>query len=470
MLTALRQPLLDFMRPGGPALRALPRLSECASCGLVQHLPELASGYVARCLRCEGMLGRRRANPPIATPLAFALSSLVLYLICVGEPLMTIGVFGRMRTITLVTGPIELVREGWTLAGLLVGAVTVALPAIEILLMLGILFGALHHRLPWRVTSMMRWYDRLRPWSMVEVYLLGLLVAYTKMIDLADVAVDPAAFALFALMITMAATDSTLDDDVIWSRRRVRLARAFTPTPSEADGEPVQAQPLPPLDHVVSCRACGLVCYSQTPLARERCMGSCPRCRARLTRRKPDSLSRTMILVLCAVVLYIPANLFPVMTIIQLHRGGGHTIIEGVQELYAAKMLPLALLVFFASITVPVLKILSLCLMCVSSWRGSSAWLVDRTRLFRAVDFIGRWSMIDVFMISILVAMVQFGQIANVHAERGMLAFASVVILTIFAANCFDPRVMWDAAGLNGAAMVPGSVRARARETEPARA
>ena len=470
MTASFLQRLRAITRPGGPELRALPRLCECASCGLIQHLPELAAGYVARCLRCEAMLGRRRANPPIATPLAFCLSSIVLYLICVGEPLMTINIFGRIRAITLVTGPIELVREGWDPAGFLVGAVTVVIPAIEIVLMLGILLGSLHHRLPWRVTSMMRWYDLLRPWSMVEVYLLGLLVAYTKMIDLADVTVDPAAYALFGLMITMAASDSTLDDDVIWSRRRVRLAHAFRPTPTEADGETVHVQPLPPLDHLVSCRACNLVCYSPAPLPIEQCIGSCPRCRSRLTRRKPDALRRTMILVFCAIVLYIPANVFPVMTIIQLHRGGGHTIIEGVQELYAAKMLPLALLVFFASITVPVLKIVSLCVMCISSWRGSTARIVGRTRLFRMVDFIGRWSMIDVFMISILVAMVQFGQIANVHAEGGMLAFASVVILTIFAANCFDPRVMWDAAGLNGSALATTAARARAGKTEPARA
>jgi paraquat-inducible protein A len=140
------------------------------------------------------------------------------------------------------------------------------------------------------------------------------------------------------------------------------------------------------------------------------------------------------------------------MTIIKLNRGGGHTILAGVRELYEAHMLPLALLVFFASITVPVLKILGLTLMSWCAWRGSSTRIVDRARLFRLIDFIGRWSMIDVFMISILVAMVHFGGLANINADPGVFAFASVVVLTIFAANCFDPRVMWDAAGLNGVA------------------
>ncbi len=423
------------------------------------------------------MLGRKFANPPIATPLAFCLSSLTLYLVCATLPLMTISILGRSRTVTLFTGPIELMREGWLAAGILVGLVTTIMPAVEILLMLGILLGALHHRLPWRVPHMMRWYDRLRPWSMIEVYLLGLLVAYTKMIDLADVSLGPTVYALFALMVTMAATDTTLDDDVIWSRRRVRLAhpcRRHETSPEGAGSNPdeaARAQPLPPWDHLVSCRSCGLVCVSETPLDVERCVGGCPRCGKLLHRRKPDSVRRTLMFVFCAIVFYIPANLFPVMTIIKLHQGGGHTIGAGVIELYQAKMLPLALLVFFASITVPVLKILSLSWMCFSTWDRSARWLTGRTRLFRLVEFIGRWSMIDVFMISILAAMVQFGALADVHADGGMLAFAAVVILTIFGANCFDSRVMWDAAGANGPALAGSAARAGAGEAaEPARA
>ncbi len=458
--------------PHGPSLRALPRVCECAGCGLVQRLPELKPDFVARCTRCDAMLGRKYANPPIATPLAFCLSSLVLYLVCVSQPLMTISVYGRMRQVSLFTGPIELVRDGWVIDGILVGLVTTVIPIVEILLMLGILLGALHHRLPWRVPHMMRWYDRLRPWAMVEVYLLGLLVAYTKLIDLADISVGPTAFALFALVLAMAATDCTLDDDVIWSRRRVRLVQRCMARQQQGDetGHAVRTGPLPPLDHMVSCRSCQLVCYSEAALAPQRCVGACPRCGARLHRRKPDSLRRTAIFLFCAITLYVPANLFPVMTTMKLQRGGDHTILEGVRELYQAHMLPLALLVFFASITVPVLKILSLCVMCLGTWQGSRERLLDRTRLFRIVDFIGRWSMIDVFMISILVAMVHFGPLADVHADGGMLAFAAVVVLTICASSSFDPRTMWDAAGLNGSALAARTGRPAAGRAEPAQA
>jgi len=468
---ALRGAIARFRHPPGPQLRALPNLCECKNCGLVQRMPPLEPGFVARCLRCDNMLGRKRTNPPIATPLAFCLSSLVLYIICVTQPLMTIDIYGRAREVSLFTGPLELMREGWVAPGILIGLTTTVIPVVEIVLMLGILLGALHHRLPLRVPRMMRWYDRLRPWSMIEVYLLGVLVAYTKLIDLADVTVEPTVYALCGLMLTMASTDSSLDDDVIWSRKRVRLVHRYhAPGDLESRQPLTDGSPLPRLDQMVSCRACGLLCYSEAPLSTDRCIGACPRCGKRLQRRKPDSLRRTAIFLFCAMMLYIPANLFSVMTIIKLHRGGGHTILEGVRELYEAQMLPLALLVFFASITVPVLKIVSLLLMCLSiqfRWRWA---LADRTRLFRIVDFIGRWSMIDVFMISILVALVQFGPLAQVTADGGMLAFASVVVITIAAANSFDPRLMWDAVGLNDPGLARQPVAMPTRSVEPAEA
>jgi paraquat-inducible protein A len=433
-------------------LQAIEDLSECPSCGYFQRLPELEPGQVADCRRCHGQLGRRRANPPVSTPLAFCCASVVLYLVAISQPIMTLDLFGRSHSVTLLTGPIELWREGWRLVGLLVLIATAIMPPIVIGLMLAVLAAAARKTLPSWAPDLLRRYERLRPWSMVEVYMLGIFVAYTKLVDLAHVTLGPAVFALAGLMLTMAATDSTVDIDQIWQKRRVSR---FVRYP---DGRRVVVslvdsteQPLPPARRLVSCTSCGLVMAAQHDLPQESVLGKCPRCQASVRRRKPESVVRCLALVGCAIILYIPANLYPIMTIIKLNRGGGHTILSGVRELYQSGMLPLALLVFFASITVPVLKILGLVLMCFASLRGSSVRLVDRARLFRLIDFIGRWSMIDVFMVSILVALVRYQSLANITADPGVFAFASVVVLTIFAADCFDPRIMWDAAGMNGA-------------------
>ncbi|WP_419727807.1 paraquat-inducible protein A [Lichenicola sp.] len=444
-----RRPVTDLAR-----LHILDGLAECPSCGYFQHVPDLKPGHVADCRRCRGQIGRRRTNPPVSTPLAFCLASAVLYLLAISQTLMTFDLFGRTNTVTLLTGPLELMREGWGVVGALVLFATVIAPPIVIGLMLAVLVAAAQPQLPHWAPGLMRRYEHLRPWSMIEVYMLGVFVAYTKLIDLAHVEVGVAVWALAGLMVTMAATDSTLDIDLIWHKRPVaRFARrpngrrviVSTVDASEID--------LPPARRMVSCMSCGLVCAAERDLPQDRVLGNCPRCQAVVRRRKPQSLLRCILLVSCAIILYVPANLYPIMTIIQIGRGGGHTILNGVRELYEAHMLPLALLVFFASITVPVLKIVGLVLMVWCTWRGSARRLVDRARLFRLIDFIGRWSMIDVFMVSILVALVHLGSIANINGEPGLFAFASVVVFTIFAADCFDPRLMWDAAGLNGVAV-----------------
>ncbi|MBE7212154.1 MAG: paraquat-inducible protein A, partial [Gluconacetobacter diazotrophicus] len=434
-----------------PTLLAIEGLAECRSCGFFQRVPDLEPGQVATCRRCHDQLGRRRANPPISTPLAFCVASALLYLVCVTTTIMTLDVFGRRHTVSLFTGPIELWGEGWRAVAALVMFATVVMPPIVIGLMLAILLAGSRPSMPRWAPRLLRRYEQLRPWSMIEVYILGVFVAYTKLIDMAHVTLGPSVFALAGLMLTMAATDSTVDFDRFWDRKRVsRFIR-------RADGRRVvvsvhdaSEMELPLARRMVSCPTCGLVCAAERDLPQEAALGQCPRCGDVLRRRKPQAVLRCVALLSCAVILYVPANVFPIITIIKFHRGGGHTILEGVRELYEAHLLPLALLVFFASITVPVLKIIGLGLMTFGTWRRSRVRLVDRSRLYRVVDFIGRWSMIDVFMVSILVAVVRFSGLANVTADAGVYAFASVVVITIFAAGCFDPRVMWDAAGMNG--------------------
>jgi len=437
-----------------PHLRALESLCECPSCGYFQRMPELEPGQVASCRRCRAQLGRRRTNPPVSTPLAFCVASAILYLVAITQPLLTFDLYGRSRAVTLMTGPIELVAEGRGLVGILVFIATVLMPPIVIGLMMAVLYAANLPRLPRWAPRLMRRYEQLRPWSMIEVYILGVFVAYTKLIDLAHVEIGPGVYALAVLMLTMAATDSTLDIDLIWQRRPVsRVTRRTDGTLVMVCAGETDEIEIPPPRFLVACSSCGLVCETVTEVPAEQALGHCPRCRNMVRKRKPQSLLRCSLLLFSAVILYIPANLFPIMDVIKLSRGGGHTILNGVRELYEAGMLPLALLVFFASITVPVLKILGLAVMLLCTWKGWDTRIVDRSRLFRIIDFIGRWSMIDVFMVSILVAIVRFAGLASITAEAGVTCFASVVVLTIFAANCFDPRVMWDAAGLNGMRM-----------------
>ncbi|WNV06876.1 paraquat-inducible protein A [Candidatus Methylospira mobilis] len=170
----------------------------------------------------------------------------------------------------------------------------------------------------------------------------------------------------------------------------------------------------------------------------------CPRCGSSLHLRKPDSLTRTWALTLTAYILYIPANLLPIMTVKMSGRGEADTILSGVKALIVGGMWPLALVVFFASITVPVLKLLALTGLLLSVQVKSNWRPRERTVIYRLTELIGRWSMIDIFVITILVALVQMGSLSTIDAGPGAVAFAGVVVITMFAAMSFDPRLIWD--------------------------
>jgi paraquat-inducible protein A len=170
----------------------------------------------------------------------------------------------------------------------------------------------------------------------------------------------------------------------------------------------------------------------------------CPRCHAHLHQRKPHSLVLTATLIACAAVLYIPANLLPVMNTRSLIDDERDTIMSGVIVLLQSGSWPIAILVFIASIVVPLLKILALAVLVFSAWRGSARRRLQRSELYRLVEFIGRWSMLDVYAVSLLVALVQIRSLAFISVGAGALAFASVVILTTVAARTFDERLLWD--------------------------
>ncbi len=171
----------------------------------------------------------------------------------------------------------------------------------------------------------------------------------------------------------------------------------------------------------------------------------CPRCGSRIHQRIPHSIEKTWALLIAAFILYIPANLLPVMTVVYFGKGEPSTIMGGVIHLIEGGMWPLALVVFVASIFVPVLKLLVLSLLLISIHLKSRWRAADRTRLYRLTEFVGRWSMVDIFVIAILAALVQFGALASIQPGAGAVAFAAVVVLTMLAAHSFDPRLIWDA-------------------------
>ena len=189
---------------------------------------------------------------------------------------------------------------------------------------------------------------------------------------------------------------------------------------------------------MVACHSCHLLSrLTQTP-------ADCPRCGAALHSRKPNSVARAWALVIAAVVFYIPANLLPITHTISLGTVQSDTIMSGVIYFIHSGSWPVALVIFVASVFVPLLKLLVLSFLLISVQRRWQWRPVDRTRLYRLTEVIGRWSMLDIYVITILVALVNLGALATIEAGPGAIFFAGVVVVTMLAAEAFDPRLIWD--------------------------
>ncbi|GLI34859.1 paraquat-inducible protein A [Desulforhabdus amnigena] len=407
-------------------------LIRCQECDELFVVPDAPDKTTVKCARCGAVLYKRNTRS-IANAFIFNLTALILLLLANSFPFLSMSIEGSVQTSKLISGALAVYRQGMWEVGLLVLLVMIVVPLAKILTNLYVL-APLHfgRRAPFAEQAA-RLVELISPWSMAEVFLLGVLVTCVKLADLGTIKVGVALFCFVAMIVAMAAGDAANEPREVWER----LERS-------------RPQPLPdPRERkrLLSCHVCHLVCRVDPHTEDESAF--CPRCGATLHQRKPDSLNRTWALVIAAAILYIPANVYPVMTVVSFGKPFVNTILGGVQELISSGMWPLAVLVFFASITVPMLKLVGLIFLLISIHRRSRWRPADRTRLYRIIDAVGRWSMVDIFVLAITAALVQMGSIATIVPGVGAMAFASVVVLTIFAAMSFDPRLIWDAAGAN---------------------
>ncbi|WP_448204296.1 PqiA/YebS family transporter subunit [Azospirillum sp. sgz302134] len=396
----------------------------CHDCGLPHALPPPKPGHRAECARCGAVLRHFRSGD-LERGAALTIAALILFVVANLFPILTFELEGRAQSASLLSGSLALWQGGYEGLAVLVFFVLFAAPSLELLGTLYVVMPLAFGGRPPGVARVLRMVTRLRRWAMAEVFLLGLIVAYVKLSDLASLAPGPSLGALVGFILVQAWGDATLSPFDLWER--------VAPQTRVADAAHVGHARL------TACHDCQQVVAGDE--------GDCPRCGAGLHRRKPDSVRRSWALIVSATILYIPANLLPIMTVIYFGAGKPDTILSGVESLVAAEMWPVAILVFFASITVPVLKLIGLGYLLVTVQRRSPRRRRDRTRLYRLIEGVGRWSMVDIFMISLLAALVQLGAIASVEAELGAIAFASVVVITMLASEAFDPRLIWDTAG-----------------------
>ncbi|WP_245391837.1 paraquat-inducible protein A [Salinicola aestuarinus] len=405
------------------------RLRACQECDLLVALPPLRAHECAKCPRCDHTLSHRHYRPAERS-LALAITALIALAASVSFPFIRFEARGISNAIQLTDTASSLIGFREPFVGILVLLTIVVLPIFFLSAVIWLQIGLLRRAPLPRSRQIARALAHLTPWMMADVFVIGALVSLIKITGMASVELGLSfwSFCTFALLLLW--TTRSLDTDWMWfSLESEPLAPAGCET-----GRPAAEQ------GVTGCPTCGLV-NRLSHFGRGRCL----RCREALRFRGPHSVQKTWALLVAAVIFYIPANVYPIMNTASLGNETASTIVGGVMIFIAHGDWPIALIIFIASVVVPIGKMISLAWLCFAVRRRDGAdRRHKRLKLYRITEFIGRWSMIDVFVVAILVALVHAGSLLSITPGPGALAFAAVVVITMLAANTFDARLIWD--------------------------
>jgi len=414
-------------------------LIACKDCDLLQYRPAGLQGHVVlRCSGCGGVL-HESSRHGLERTLALALGALVLFLVSNVFPIVGLELNDNRTEVELYGAVTALFNQGEHFIAGIVTLTTMVVPAIEVLALVYMLLPLYLGRVPRFIAPVFRIVHACKPWGMVEVFMLGVLVSVVKLANFASVLPGVALWSFGALILLMAAAALSFNPSDLWARVDA-LEQRYRPVLKPLAGLGGR-RPTAWRLGLIACDACGQVHRQPAGM-----VGNlrCARCGATLIARKRDSVRRTWAFLITAVLFYIPANVLPVMETDSLFGAEHDTIMSGIHTLWVTGSWPLAVIVFFASIMVPLLKLLMILFLLWGIHTGSQWRPARRSVLYRFVEGIGRWSMLDIYVVTLLATLVQLRGLASIQIGPGATAFAVVVVMTMFAAQSLDPRLIWD--------------------------
>jgi paraquat-inducible protein A len=362
----------------------------------------------------------------VGTWLALVITTTVVFVFANLFPVAVISLGGLESQATIWQSVVALAEGPGAPVAVTAALITIGIPALQLMTLLWVLAYAARGRSCPGFVEAMRILRVSKPWGMIEVCLLAILVALVKLSGFVHVVagVGVAATVVLAPLIAIVTNRSTED---LWALYR----------------EPVNLrEPARQVNtDLMTCHLCEMVCDGRAEAARVRI--ECSRCGSHVQARKPEAWSRSCAFLLAALVLYIPANTLPVMYTRLLGNGASSTILGGVIEFWRSGSWDIALLIFTASVAVPCTKFVALGVLLIDS-RHRIGSRVGKTRLLKFVESIGYWSMLDVLVVALVTALIQFKAVGTAEPRLGIVFFGAVVVLTMLAAMSFDGRLAWD--------------------------
>ncbi|MZI95302.1 PqiA/YebS family transporter subunit [Vibrio sp. CAIM 722] len=397
------------------------RYFTCPHCDWVTHSPVPEAGVI-RCQRCHHRLSTRTTDQTMALKW-YSLSALLLLSLSVAYTFIGFSAKGIEHKINLLDTITVLIQSHFLVLAILI-AIFATLPVVYLLIVIYVTYALEKQRLFPGLKTCLRSLEVIENWLMVDVFLVGILVALIKLHGMAEVEIGLSFWPFCGFVVVLVKVLSLCDRIWLWDT-------LFPPTEIRHLTSGVART-----QGVSVCHHCGCISHGLS--------GFCPRCHARVESRQPVHQHTTVALLLASCVLFFPANLYPIMDTSFLGSAHHSTILGGVILLWSTGSFPIALVVFIASIFVPIFKILLLSWLCWQSRHIQTRSAKQLQHFYLFTEFIGRWSMIDIFVVAVLSALVQLGGLMRIIPGPAIMAFAAVVVLTMLAAQAFDPRIFWD--------------------------
>ena len=415
------------------------QVSVCPGCDLLLDKIQPTPDHTVVCPRCLRRLHREYQNS-VQKTLALAAAGVLLYLPANFYPLLTFNVLGSDASSSLFTSTLSMFEQGQHFVGLIVILTGFVFPLLTLSLLFWVSAGLL---LGWKARWMpdfLRWHHHLTEWAMLDVYLIGVFVTIIKMSHMAKIQYDVGFFCFIGLVMTTVAAQASIDKSLFWQqmegdREDPREKTIFSVPTSSLTGKEAG---------LVLCHTCHKT-MPVSELAREK-NPECPRCGESMHQRKQNSIGRSWALVLTAAILTLPANLLPIMEVEYFGQPEASTIMDGIIYFFQEGSYGIGAIILTASILVPLFKISGMLLILLSIHFHWTTWLKHKAFMFRFIEFVGRWSMLDIFVIALLCALVQFGYLSTINVAPAAFYFTGVVLSTMFAAISFDRRLLWDTA------------------------
>ncbi|MWP62836.1 PqiA/YebS family transporter subunit [Gilliamella sp. Pas-s25] len=398
----------------------------CSHCDLVIELSNITIGHKAVCPRCNTTLAKNNSNMKFSAAM-YAICSLIMIIVAFGFIFIDIRIVGNFIGISVIDIPKTLFFDKYSYISALFILFVLFFPILNLSII--VLLCSKLQVTKYRKRDLLIVYEKFQHWCMPEIFLTGILVSFVKLMSYGSIGVTGTfwAFCLFVFFYIKSLV--IFSPETIWNE--IHRSNFATDTPKVGKTGMCQNLKL--------CKCCQAI----LPVHYVKC----PRCKQKSKIRDRDKIQWTLALLVTSLILYIPANLFGIMITVVFGSSSTSTIMDGVIYMWQAGDIPVALVIFIASVVIPILKIISLSWLCyfaLAVKRKNKHNCLKMKKLYTAVEFIGKWSMIDIFVVAVICSLVRNQQMMGVYPDIGVTFFATVVIITMIASQKFDPRLIWD--------------------------